>query len=133
MKDLKSVLLTLVSDPSAPMKTRAAVASALGDCTFLVSQVSHIQLRSTKVDLCRSYSIKVYIRRSKFKFLITRFQKILFFIFGIFFLWIFHFDKTFIWIFAPKFEDILEYFILENIKSLNFQVKNLDFDPKSNF
>lgn len=38
MKDLKSVLLTLVSDPAAPMKTRAAVASALGDCTFLVSQ-----------------------------------------------------------------------------------------------
>lgn len=38
MKDLKSVLTTLMLDPAAPMKTRAAVASALGDCTFLVSQ-----------------------------------------------------------------------------------------------
>ena len=82
MKDLKSVLLTLVSDPSAPMKTRAAVASALGDCTFLVSQVSHIQLRSTKVDLIQLRSTIVDQSSS---FLITRFQKILFFIFGYFF------------------------------------------------
>ena len=37
VKDLRSVFITLMSDPSAPMKTRAAAASALGDCCFLVS------------------------------------------------------------------------------------------------
>ena len=36
------------------------------------------------------------------------------------------------WIFAPKSEDILEYFILKRIKKLNFHAKNLDFDPKLN-
>jgi hypothetical protein len=38
IKDLRSVFITLMSDPSAPMKTRAAAASALGDCCFLASQ-----------------------------------------------------------------------------------------------
>ena len=38
LKDLKSVFVTLMMDPSAPMKTRAAAASALGDCAFLVCQ-----------------------------------------------------------------------------------------------
>lgn len=37
MKDLKSVFVTLLSDPSAPLKSRASAASALGDCTFLSS------------------------------------------------------------------------------------------------
>ena len=34
-----------------------------------------------------------------------------------------------IWIFPSKLEHILEYFILKSTKSLNFHVKNLDFDP----
>jgi len=38
IKDLKSVFVTLMSDPSAGMKIRASAAAALGDCTFLVSQ-----------------------------------------------------------------------------------------------
>jgi len=38
IKDLRSLFITLMSDPSAPMKTRASAASALGDCCFLVSQ-----------------------------------------------------------------------------------------------
>ena len=37
IKDLRSVFITLMSDPSAPMKTRASAASALGDCCFLVN------------------------------------------------------------------------------------------------
>lgn len=37
LKDLQSVFITLLSDPAAPLKSRAAVASALGDCAFLVS------------------------------------------------------------------------------------------------
>ena len=48
MKDLKSVLITLMMDPAAPMKTRAAVASALGDCTFLVSQVIFTRIQILK-------------------------------------------------------------------------------------
>ena len=35
LKDLQSVLITLLSDPAAPLKSRAAAASALGDCAFL--------------------------------------------------------------------------------------------------
>jgi len=37
MKDLQSVFVTLLSDPSAPLKARAAAASAVGDCAFLSS------------------------------------------------------------------------------------------------
>lgn len=37
IKDLKSIFITTMSDPSAPLKARAAAASALGDCAFLVS------------------------------------------------------------------------------------------------
>ena len=35
LKDLQSVFITLLSDPAAPLKSRAAIASALGDCAFL--------------------------------------------------------------------------------------------------
>ena len=35
--------------------------------------------------------------------------------------------------FAPKFECIFEYFILESINFLTFLAQNVDFDPKLNF
>lgn len=38
VKDLKSVFITLMLDPSAAPKSRAAAASALGDCCFLAGQ-----------------------------------------------------------------------------------------------
>merc|ERR1719444_87637 len=44
IKDLQSVFITLMSDPSAPMKSRAAAASALGDCCFLVSEPEEFEV-----------------------------------------------------------------------------------------
>mgnify|MGYP001432520541 CR=1 FL=1 len=35
-------------------------------------------------------------------------------------------------LFAPKLEDILEYFILKNMKDFNFPFKNQNFDLKLN-
>ena len=43
LKDLQSVFITLLSDPAAPLKSRAAIASALGDCAFLGTELIFYQ------------------------------------------------------------------------------------------
>ena len=50
IKDLQSVFVTIMTDPSAPMKSRAAAASALGDCCFLVSQPEDFDLIMTSLE-----------------------------------------------------------------------------------
>ena len=42
----------------------------------------------------------------------------------------FNFEIFNMWIFAPKLEDIFEYYIQKYIKSFNFHAKILDFIPK---
>jgi len=57
IKDLQSVFITLMSDPSAPMKSRAAAASALGDCCFLVSEPEEFEVIINSLE-------KIFLARS---------------------------------------------------------------------
>lgn len=50
MKDLRSVFVTVMLDPAAPMKSRAAAASSLGDCSFLVSQTEDYESILTSLE-----------------------------------------------------------------------------------